>query len=345
MAVVLPVALVLLWATLAAFEGGALGKAIADRGVNWLTAVFFGMGLSVCLAASLKVVVHADVLESRSGPAGLKDDPPRADIHNERAVLVPVLAMMATGMLLIFGAELFYIEDLFGTRLNTVFKLYYQAWLLLGASGAFGAYWLWRWQPVSDVGRTLRGSWSGVAALVLIGAMLYPVGATLSRTDGLARPGRTLDGLAYARDNVEGGDYKIASWLQRRAGAGERLIEAAGEQYSEAGRIATWSGVPGVLGWAGHEAQWGRDGGMLGARRADVDQAYRTVSLAEALAILQKYDVSYVVVSRLERQKYSAEGLDKFEAGLPAALRLGQSVLYRVPRGDDAVGPDVKLAP
>ena len=34
--------------------------------------------------------------------------------------------------------EFVYVRDLFGTRMNTVFKLYYQGWLLLGIGSAYG---------------------------------------------------------------------------------------------------------------------------------------------------------------------------------------------------------------
>ncbi len=62
-------------------------------------------------------------------------------------------------MLLILGTELFFVQDLFGSRLNTVFKLYYQAWLLLGCAGAYGAYWLvqeWAAQPRTFAGVRAR---------------------------------------------------------------------------------------------------------------------------------------------------------------------------------------------
>jgi uncharacterized membrane protein len=215
--------------------------------------------------------------------------------------------------------------------MNTVFKLSYQAWLLLGIGGSFSLYWFVSvWAPSGRHALVVfRGAGTVAVAFVLAGALLYPLGATLSRTDGFARPDRTLNGLAHARGATPD-DIAVADWLRRRAGPDERIVEAVGGQYSAAGRISAWTGVPSVLGWPGHERQWGRDPRVVGAREADVDLLYRTESLAEAIAILQKYDVTYVFIGRIERATYPAAGLEKFENSLPSVLRNGTAALYRV---------------
>ena len=52
-----------------------------------------------------------------------------------------VLAVLGLG--LIIGSEFLFIRDFFNNRGNTVFKLYYQAWILLAAASAFAVYyWL-----------------------------------------------------------------------------------------------------------------------------------------------------------------------------------------------------------
>ena len=43
-----------------------------------------------------------------------------------------VLCLAGTAAALVAAAELIFLRDIFETRMNTVFKLYYQAWLLLG---------------------------------------------------------------------------------------------------------------------------------------------------------------------------------------------------------------------
>ncbi len=321
----LPYMLLWVWAVFIVIQHGfaALSDAIVDRGWNWLPFVFFAACLSLCLLALSRIIFRSD-----SGP-------PETDASSsgeERNSLAPVLVAMATAFLLILGSELLFITDLFSSRLNTVFKLSYQAWLLLGVSGAYSLWWLGReWQiGESASARLPRAVWGATAALVIAGAMLYPIGATLSRTEGFSKADRSLDGLRYVKASQRD-DYDAVLWLNQRAGQAERLVEAVDGQYSAAARISAWTGIPTVLGWLGHEQQWGRSRELLGLRQTDVERAYITDSLSEALIILRKYEVTYVFVGSVERNLYPDSGLSKFAGGLPVAFSSGQTVIYRIP--------------
>jgi YYY domain-containing protein len=304
------VLLVLAWAVLLLANGENLNDAISDRGSNWFVALFF----ATSLLATLLALWHA---------SERRDD--------DEAALVPVLALMTTAMLLIFGAELFYVSDVFSSRLNTVFKLYYQAWILLGVSGAAGGWWLVTrlLDEQTPSWRVFRGAWSAVALLVIAGALLYPLGATLSRTEELGKSPRSLDGLLHTGTSS---DAAAAKWLLTHADPDERIVEAVGGQYSAAGRISSWTGIPTILGWPGHERQWGRDGRDLSLRTQDVTTIYESATLEEAMPILQQYGVTYVVVGIVERATYPPEGLQKFESGpLVPVFNAGQTTIYRMP--------------
>jgi YYY domain-containing protein len=303
--------LLLAWVLLIALNGsGRFHEAVANRGLNWTSAAAFAAGLGVSVLALARLVRDPD---------------------HSRSPLVPSLVLTSTAMLLVLGAEMFFIQDVFNSRLNTVFKLYYQAWLLLGVSGAFNLAWvLVEWRPAQGSSAAmLKGALATVAAAAIAAALLYPLGATLSRTEGLARPHRTLDGLAFARAQMTD-DYNAAMWLRDRAERHERVLEAVGGSYTGFGRVSAWTGIPTVMGWPGHQLQWGRPGALVTLRQQEVDRAYSTGSLEEALSILRQYGVTYVFVGSLERSKYPAAGLTKFEV-LPTAYRSGSVAVYRVP--------------
>ena len=50
-----------------------------------------------------------------------------------------ILLLIVLGTLLILGPDFLYLRDNFGYRINTIFKFYYQAWILLSLASAYGA--------------------------------------------------------------------------------------------------------------------------------------------------------------------------------------------------------------
>jgi uncharacterized membrane protein len=191
-------------------------------------------------------------------------------------------------------------------RMNTVFKLGYQAWLLLGLA-AIGAL-AWRREWLTR--RGLRWTLLPLATLAAAAALMYPVAGTYARKDAFSRS-PTLDGLGWLRDRAPG-DPGAIEWLNDHAGDGV-VLEAVGDDYSAFGhaRISTFTGLPTVLGWPGHELQWGH---RVGTRREDVERMYESPTTAGAEELLRRYEVRWVVVGPLERTEYGDAGIAKWDA-------------------------------
>jgi YYY domain-containing protein len=229
--------------------------------------------------------------------------------------------LIGGGLLCLLIPEVVYVKDSFdGTdlyRMNTVFKLGYQAWLLLAIAGAAVIVWSWGW-----LGRRARlapFAWGLPLLAGLALAAVYPVAGTYARKDGFSHAPH-LGGLSWLAQSAPGDPPAIA-WLREHAPRGSVALEAVGDDYSAFGhgRISTFSGLPTVLGWPGHEVQWAHD---PGTRRADVDRMYRTTDPAEARALLDRYHVRYVVVGPIERA-------DHGDAGVPKWDQLGRRVFDR----------------
>ncbi len=243
------------------------------------------------------------------------------------------LIMLAAAFYLLAGVEFFYVVDLFGNRMNTVFKVYYQSWLLLSLVGGYGVYyWLSRPRatgpasPEPQSGQTSQlptssawkrflpaGShvWTVLVFLLLLASLYYPLGAVADRTglftEGHTLSDNTLDGLAFVRDSSRG-EYEAIAWLRDQAPRG-RIIEAVGGDYSDFGRISASTGLPAVLGWRGHELQWRGSSDPMRGREADVAAVYQSGDPAVVLDVLERYSVRYVYLGSRERTKYGNDNL------------------------------------
>jgi YYY domain-containing protein len=65
----------------------------------------------------------------------------------EQPVIALTLWAFALGCLICFGVELVYIRDTFESRMNTIFKFYYQLWLIWGTLAAYAVWWLFARRP------------------------------------------------------------------------------------------------------------------------------------------------------------------------------------------------------
>jgi uncharacterized membrane protein len=100
--------------------------------------------------------------------------------------------------------------------------------------------------------------------------------------------------------------------------------------YRDYSRVSEYTGLPGVLGWVGHERQWrGGDTEMAG-RQEDLARLYETRDWDEAKAIIEQYGIRYIIVGNIERSRYHVSE-EKFTQNLAEGLRQGNLVIYVVP--------------
>lgn len=243
-------------------------------------------------------------------------------VGREREEVFVVLLIFA-GMGLLAIIELIFVLDFFGNRMNTVFKVYYQAWQMLAVASAYVVYCLLRRRWPMPVGWLFRGGGLlafAIAVLLAVGSLAYPVAATLAKTGEFAgRP--VLDGMAFMA-NSERGDYAAINWLNQNVVGTPVILEGVGGSYSQFGRVSAFTGLPTVVGWDGHELQWRGTGEEAGKRKSDVATIYQTPDEQTARSLLAKYGVTYVYVGRLERETYGRTG------GIDTIARLGE-VVYR----------------
>lgn len=251
-----------------------------------------------------------------------------------------VLIISLVALALVIFCEFFFLADHYQgggyKRMNTMFKLYTNAWLLLGTAAVYS---------IAYLNRVLKDSpgwrFSGNVITILIIALgfFFPLGALGERIRGLRQP-MTLDGVAYLSRPIpshhlkewrgDAGDWKAISWINRNISGQPVLLEAGNmtkqdggeaQAYVWASRVATFTGLPIPIGWANHEAGWRNDWKEPGQRQRDVELLYRTTDLNAAIHLIGKYGIEYVFIGSVERDRYPESGLSKF-------AQLGESV-YR----------------
>ena len=240
------------------------------------------------------------------------------------------LLLAALGLLLIMGSELLFIGDTFGNRMNTVFKLYYQAWILLAVVSGFALYyWHSLRRSVTGWRHALTTLWAGVFVVLLAASIYYPPAAAYSKGESFGGD-ISLDGLAFV-GRSRNAEYEAIKFIRDNVERDAAVLEAVGEWF-DAGLISRSTGVPTVLNWPGHERQWRGAPDRVRAREQDVERIYKTLVPEEAKTLLAKYDVTYVYVGPREREKYGVDGLDKFSSFMEAVFSQDDVVIYRTGR-------------
>ena len=287
---------------------------VAGETAELMDRLWVALPLSVALASVLAATVRAS-----SGGEGVG--------------LAFTLGAAAMGIALVVGPELFYVVDSFNNRMNTVFKLYYQAWAILAVAAPLTLYFGIR--SALQGGLWLRRA--GVAVVVgfaalAVGAFYLPVGMTLT-VNATSGDQYTLDATAFLREQAPG-EFAAIEWLRVNATTGDVIVEAVGGDYSTFGRVASFTGLPSPLNWPGHELQWRGSSDPQTGRAEDVAALYGAPDAAAADAIIERYGVRYVVLGARERNKYGVDSLDHLSPALSEAFSHDDVQVYEAVSGD-----------
>jgi YYY domain-containing protein len=237
-----------------------------------------------------------------------------------------VLVLTLVALLLTFSVEFVFLKDVFNTRMNTVFKFYYQAWVLLGISSAFAMYYLGPWTKGRH--RVPAALWVAGFAPFLLAGLAYPILATHSKTGGFGGT-PTLDGIAHLEVG-QSDDLAAIRWLRANVEGAPVILEATGGSYTYYGRISAYTGLPTLLGWGGHELQWRGNYEAAGEREPVIETLYTSPALESTRTLLDEYDIEYVYVGQLEKDTYNVSRpvLDKFESLMDVVYQEGEVTIY-----------------
>jgi YYY domain-containing protein len=279
-----------------------LGDADFWRGPVVLGIAASAVALAVWLAAGIPAALFAWPLAAAALAMAVPRD---AGLGLERRA---VLLLSAAAFLVTLGIDRFAVG---GDRMNTVFKLSFQAFALLAV--ASGPALAWTDAALRARGARRFGAWHATAALLLFGAALYPRTATPARlllrfprvtpgvgcvpcpeapppaaALGAGAQGRAhgLDGTAFLSDAAicESGrlvplrwDGEAIAWLLAHEKGSPALVEAVLPEYRWGSRFSVHTGIPAVAGWSWHVRQHRAavSGTIVTARIEEVASFYR----------------------------------------------------------------------
>lgn len=262
-----------------------------------------------------------------------------------------VVLIVGAGAGLVLIPEFIYLRDNFGWRMNTVFKLYYQAWVLFSIASAYAVYRLVLLPPGGERGAVmLRWISTAVAIVVVGGGTTYFAIGTYWRA--VIEPGRlavvqereiddsgesqlvsrivwrdvplTLDGGGSFTAPV---DYAAIRCLEEQIGREAAVVAEANPKRAieleppgmvnynpNHARTGSLTGIPVVLGWPGHQEQWRgvTYAPMIDARSEALDLLFEASALNQVEDVIAQYGITHVLYGTIERSYYGISGEQKF---------------------------------
>jgi uncharacterized membrane protein len=226
---------------------------------------------------------------------------------------VILLVMLST--ILIFIPEIIYVKDIYPAhfRANTMFKLSYQAFILLSISSAYivaRLFLFFREQKNISV-KIIQSLWFFIFILLFSLIISYPFFAIKSYYNNLETY-QGLDGTKYL-ETLYPNDYQAILWLNKNIKNQPVILEAQGDSYTDYGRISINTGLPTILGWTVHEWLWRGSYDIPAPRIEQVKTLYETTDINKTKELIKKYNIKLVFVGELEKQKYQDLKENKFK--------------------------------
>lgn len=306
------------WLYLTSWLGVAILPWILTALISSPGRTLLGLGISLLRGPWVLLLLSLAITFAGIGIYRHRSDPPK-DTPLDYTYL---FALVGCGLL--YSVEFFYVRDIFQNRMNSLFKVSYQAWVLLTIAAVLAV-----WHLVRSNTKTRWLIWAGGIGLALSCAFTVSAGVSIALANNGAP---TLDGVDYLA-RIAPGDYGAIRWLEAHAGAGDIMVEGVSPDYGTGNRLSTFSGVPTLLGWPGHEWQWRGSGSLIEQRQRIVEKIYTSSDQAQVLAILKGYGVRYLYVGPSEVTAYHLDGqhLAWFSTFLTPVYSHTTATLYKVP--------------
>lgn len=240
-----------------------------------------------------------------------------------------MLILFSFSTLLVIAPEFIYAKDIYPThfRANTLFKLGYQAFIMMSIASAYTFTLLKKYLKTSPLSKLYIVLFVPLFGLVAI----YPSFA-IDSYYGLSTRVPEVSGQIWAQTSLPE-YYDIIQYLNTSVKGQPVILEAQGDSYTDLNLVSSYTGLPTIGGWYVHEWLWRGDPQAVGRRQPDIQEIFEGEDIAKTRQLLNTYHVEYVIIGRHEREKYANLQESKFEALGKAVFRskTNNGVVYQIP--------------
>ena len=255
------------------------------------------------------------------------------EARNRKNLLITdifTFVLLAVATFLVIIPEIIYVKDIYIEsyhRANTVFKLTYQSFILYAL--AMGYIFIRLVSSIKNFfGRKLTAA---VLFLFFTALMIYPFYSLKGYYGELKKDNyQSLYGLNFLK-KLYPGDYQAVQWLNQNVKGQPVVLEAVGDSYTDYERISMATGLPTIEGWLVHEWLWRGSFDEPGRRAVDVQTIYESADLTQTKELFEKYQVKYVIIGALERQKYSQLKEEKFNHLGKKVFESEKTTIFKLP--------------
>ena len=221
----------------------------------------------------------------------------KADIY------VIILAICGIGLIIL--PEIIYLKDIYGEeykRFNTVFKLTYEAFILLQISSSYIIV-----KNIYEAGSKIKYFIISILLVLQCLTLGYGIEAIMYTTKNKPISNMADSEMYIKRNNP--GDYEAINWIKNNIDKNDVILETCGESYNIAGRVSVFTGNPTVLGWHTHEWLWRAEKDYSvpeeeNNRWMNIQYLYTKASVDVIKNYVEEYKINYIYIGYEEIKRY-----------------------------------------